>query len=257
MSKYGERRANDREALRRDDHARLSELEDELESSAEIIERLERERDLPATKAGTAGGRALERAGFDKSSSKMLGAPALLRLTRRFDGTFPRNQFEQLVERIRELTHEAGIVEIADDGIVWGSTTEGHPSQAHLLVRVTVDSETGCTNLVASDRLGALVGRLFGAFGTIFGAGGLTAPVAASIVFPWFTPIFVFGWLGGVFGTTRVIYRRLAASRAKQLQEIFGALVLEIEPYLERREDEEHGDTDERARPSKRDPKKR
>jgi hypothetical protein len=182
----------------------------------------------------------------------MLGAPALLRLTRRFDGTFPRNQFEQLVERIRELTHEAGIVEIADDGIVWGSTTEGHPSQAHLLVRVTVDSEKSCTNLIASDRLGALVGRLFGSFGTIFGAGGLTAPVAASIVFPWFTPIFVFGWLGGVFGTTRVIYRRLAASRAKQLQEIFGALVLEIEPYIER----EHEDTDRRGRP-RHDPKKR
>jgi hypothetical protein len=235
MKKDRETREHERELQRSDDKARLAELDDELESADQIIKRLERERHVPESKAGTAGGRALKRAGFDPSSARTLGAPALLRLTRRFDGTFPRNQFEQLVERIRELTHEPGIVEIADDGIVWGSSTEGHPSQAHLLVRVTVDDKEGSTNLVATDRLGALVGRLFGAFGTIFGAGGLAAPVAASIAFPWFTPVFVFGWLGGVFASTRVLYRRLAASRAKQLQEIFGALVLEIEPYLERR----------------------
>jgi hypothetical protein len=238
VSKHNRHRAHDRDALRSDDRARLAELEDELEASAAIIKKLEHQRDVPESKAGTAGGRALKRAGFDPSSSKALGAPALLRLTRRFDGMFPRNQFEQLVERIRELTHEPGMVEIADDGIVWGSSGERHPSQQHLLVRVTVNADDGSTILVATDRLGALVGRLFGAFGTIFGAGGLTAPVAASIAFPWFTPVFVFGWLGGVFGTTRLIFRRLAASRAKQLQEIFGALVLEIEPYLERRGDQ-------------------
>jgi hypothetical protein len=234
-----QRREDAHESEKADDQARLAELEDEIAAADPVIKRLERERDLPVSKAGTASGRALKRAGFDPSSKKALGAPALLRLTRCFDGTFPRNQFEQLVERIRELTHEPGVVEITDDGVVWGSSTERHPSQAHLLVRVTVDAECGRTVLVTTDRLGALVGRLFGAFGTIFGAGGLAAPVAASIAFPWFTPVFVFGWLGGVFGSTRLIYRRLAAGRAQQLQQIFGALVLEIEPYLQKRDDHE------------------
>jgi hypothetical protein len=47
-------------------------------------------------------------------------------------------------------------------------------------------------------------------------------------------PAFVLGWLGGVYGTTRLAYRKIAINRAERLHEVFGALVLEIEPYVER-----------------------
>jgi hypothetical protein len=47
-------------------------------------------------------------------------------------------------------------------------------------------------------------------------------------------PIFVFGWLGGVYGSTRTVYRRIAITRAERLHEVFGALVVEIEPCLVR-----------------------
>jgi hypothetical protein len=227
-------RVHEREMARRDEQARLAELEDEIEAAEQVIAAIETKRDEPVSKARTARRRALEHTNYDPGEfGRFIGGPSLLELVHCFDGRFPRERFEQIVERLRELTHEPGIVEIRDHAVVWATNPERHPGQPHLVVRVTVAADGTHTNLVATDRLGALIGRVFGAFGTIIGAGGLTGPVAASIAFPWFTPVFVLGWLGSVLGATRVAYRRLAAGRAEQLERIFGALVLEIEQYLE------------------------
>jgi hypothetical protein len=227
-----ERREQQREVAKRDARARIAELEDDVEIAERAVAELER--DHEASNVGSAK-RALQHTSFDPTAfGKFLGASPLLELTRRFEGIFPRERFEQVVERLRELTHEPGIAEIREHTVVWGPSTEHHPAQSHLVVKVTVVPDEASTTLAVTDRLGALVGRMFGAFGTIVGAGGLAAPVAASIAFPVFTPVFVLGWLGGVFGMTRAFYRRLAARRAQQLERIFGALVLEIEPYVEK-----------------------
>jgi hypothetical protein len=218
----------ERERLRRVEQARLAELEDDLKAAQKIVADLEAHVDAPVSRDDA---EVLKRASFDPTAvGRFLGAPALLELTRRFEGVLPRHQFEQLVDRLREITHEPGIVEIREESVVWATSPQRHAGQPHLVVRVTVASNE--TNLVVTDRLGALIGRVFGAFGTIVGAGGLGAPVAASIAFPLFTPVFILGWLGSVFGTTRVVFRRLAAGRARQLHRTFGTLVLEIEPYL-------------------------
>jgi hypothetical protein len=229
-------REHERRMARRDEQARLEELEDDIAAAEKVITAIESERDKPRSQARTARGRALEHASFDPGEfRRFLGGPSLLELIHCFEGSFPRERFEQVVERLREITHEPGITEIRDHGVVWATNPERHAGQPHLVVRVTVAPDGTHTNLVVTDRLGALVGRVFGAFGTIIGAGGLAAPVAASIAFPWFSPVFVLGWLGGVLGATRVAYRRLAAGRAEQLERTFGALVLEIEPYVEKK----------------------
>ena len=230
-TKDDEKREREREYARRDDRARLEELEDELAVAQKLIDKYDGRLRTPRFGIGR---RALKRAAYDPSSAqKWLGAPALLRLSRRFDGKLPRERFAQVIERVREITHDPGVVEVSESAVVWATSLERHPSQAHLMIRVIVtDGEHPHTQLAVTDRLGALVGRLFGAFGTIVGAGGLAAPVAASLAFPVFAPVFVLGWLGGVYGTTRVLYRKLVTGRAKQLHEIFGALVLEIEAHV-------------------------
>jgi hypothetical protein len=235
MRNLEKRREHEREMARRDEQAHIAELEDDVAAAEQIIGELERQRDEPVSKVKTAHGRALEHTTFDPGDfQRFLGGPTLIELTRYFDGRFPRDRFEQVVERLREITHEPGIAELRDHGLVWATNPERHPGQPHLVVRVTVVPDGSRTKLVVTDRLGALIGRVFGAFGTIVGAGGLAAPVAASIAFPWFTPVFVAGWLGGVLGATRMVYRRLAAGRAEQLERIFGALVLEIESHVEK-----------------------
>jgi hypothetical protein len=89
------------------------------------------------------------------------------------------------------------------------------------------------TTLTVTDRLEALAGRLFGTFGGIVGTGGLAAPFAASLAFPPLAPVFVVGWLGGVYGATRYLYRKSAHARGRILQHIFAFLVDELERLLQ------------------------
>jgi hypothetical protein len=51
----------------------------------------------------------------------------------------------------------------------------------------------------------------------------------ASVAVPVLTPVFILGWLGGVFLGARAIYKRAARRRAVQLQQLFDALVIDIE----------------------------
>jgi hypothetical protein len=221
------KRDRERERELVDDRSHLEALKDDLEIAQRAIKRIDGDQTDKVT------GRAMLRsASADNSpAATWLGAPTLLRLTRRFDGRLERTEFEQLVERIRETTHDPGVVELNEGSLLWSSTPQYQPTQAHMMVRVTLEKDS--TELGVTDRLGALVGRLFGAFGSIFAAGGIAVPVAASLAFPALAPVFVAGWVGGVFGTTRVLYRKLVTARAERLHEVFGALVLAIQPHLE------------------------
>jgi hypothetical protein len=190
------------------------------------------------------GSLALLRAGHDGSTAFWLGAPTLLRLRRRFNGRLPQNCFHHILDHIREHAHDAGIVEELPESLVWSSSSGRHPVQPHWMIRLVVaeavmprtpnpEHHDYFTTLTVTDRLDALAGRLFGAFGGILGAGGLAAPVAASLAFPLLTPAFVVGWLGGVYGASRLLYRKIARGRAKYMQNLFGLLIEELEPHIQ------------------------
>jgi hypothetical protein len=166
-----------------------------------------------------------------------LGAPTLLRMRQRFDGRLPSDRFDRIIERIRERTHDSGVVERMSESLVF-SSSERHPIQPHLMIRLVVTNaartkDEWFTTLTIMDRLDALAGRLFGTFGGIVGAGGLAAPVAASLALPPLAPVFVFTWLGGVYGTSRFLYRKAARQRAAILHSTFGLLVEDLEALLE------------------------
>jgi hypothetical protein len=187
---------------------------------------------------------ALLRAGHDGSTAFWLGAPMLLRLRRRFDGRLPQNCFHHMLDQFREHAHDAGIVEELPESLVWSSSPGKHPVQPHWMIRLVVaeaviprtptpERHDCFTTLTVTDRLDALAGRLFGAFGGILGAGGLAAPVAASLAFPMLTPVFVVGWLGGVYGVSRSLFRKIARGRAKHMQKLFTLLIEELEPHIQ------------------------
>jgi hypothetical protein len=120
------------------------------------------------------------------------------------------------------------------------SSSSRHPVQPHFMVRLVI-AKAGptrtqakwFTTLTITDRLDELAGRLFGTFGGIVGAGGFAAPLAASIAFPPLAPLFVAGWFGGVYGTSRLLYRKAARARAMILQNIFDLLVADVEQIVE------------------------
>jgi hypothetical protein len=156
--------------------------------------------------------------------------PGSLQLARRFEGTFAAERFEELIERIREITRDPGRTELLKSSLTWYAS-RGEKSAGPFRV-VTVTVRDGITTLTVTDRLANLAGAIYGGIGGGVGGGGISLPIMASVAMPVLAPVFIVGWLGGVFLCTRAIFRRMAHRRAIALQQLFDALVADIERAL-------------------------
>jgi hypothetical protein len=218
------------------DQARIAALESELAQANRRVGELEGRRDQALVLAS--GATSLARADPGRSAATTwFGAPIRLAMSRRFDGAYPIDRFEQLIERVRELTGDPGRTELLRSSLTWRATANERGVGPFTVVTVAVKDpadgeQRGHTTLTVTDRLGSLAGGLFGGLFGGLGGGGLVAPIAASVAIPVLAPVFVLGWLGGVYAGTRALYRRAARRRAESLQQLFDALVVEIDARL-------------------------
>jgi hypothetical protein len=204
------------------DQARIAALERELGETRDKLElalgRQSRALVVATQGALVAGGRG--------GAARWFG-PGTLQLARRFEGAFPAEHFEELIERIREITRDPGRTELLKSSLTWFAS-RGEKSTGPFRV-VTVTIREGITTLTVTDRLAGLAGAIYGGVGGGVGGGGISLPIMASVALPVLAPVFVLGWLGGVFLGARAIYRRAAHRRAVALQQLFDTLVAEIE----------------------------
>lgn len=211
---------DDREA----DQARIAALEAELASARERIAELEGRRDQALA---IASGNALmpsSRAG--SRAERWLGAPLKLQMSRTFLRAYPIERLEELLPRVRAITDEIGTTELLRSSLTW-RTSGGQRQTARTTVNVVVHD--GMTTLTVSDSLHQLAGALYGGIGGGMGGGGVAAPVFASMAIPVLAPLFFVGWLGGVYGGTRLLFKRMARKRAALVRQLFDALSEEIE----------------------------
>jgi hypothetical protein len=207
------------------DQARIAALEQELAETRDklaVVEGRQSQALVLATQGAlVSGGRG--------GAARWFG-PGTLQLARRFDGTFPTERFEELIERIREITRDPGRTELLKSSLTWFAS-RGEKSTGPFRV-VTVTIRDGVTTLTVTDRLAGLAGAIYGGVGGGVGGGGLSLPLLASAAVPALSPVFILGWLGGVFLGARAIYKRAARRRAVALQQLFDALVADIEAGL-------------------------
>ena len=209
------------------DQARIEALEQELAVTRDKLVALEG-RQSQALVLASQG--ALTRPGGQSNAAWWFGAPGTLQLAHRFDGAFPTDRFEELIERIREITRDPGRTELLRSSLTWFAS-RGEKSAGPFRV-VTVTVRDGTTSLTVTDRLHGLAGAIYGGVGGGVGGGGLSLPIIASTAVPFLAPVFILGWLGGVFLGTREIYKRAARRRAVALQQLFDALVDDIDAAL-------------------------
>jgi hypothetical protein len=214
---------DDREA----DQARIAALEHELAHAKDKLAVLEG-RQSQALVLASQG--ALTAAGPPSAATRWFGAPGTLSLARRFEGVFAVDRFEELVERIREITRDPGRTELLRSSLTWFASRGEKSSGPFRVVTVTV--RDGHTTLTVTDRLAGLAGAIYGGVGGGVGGGGQSLPLLASAAVPALSPVFILGWLGGVFLGARAIYKRAARRRAVALQQLFDALVADIEAGL-------------------------
>jgi hypothetical protein len=213
---------DDREA----DRARIAALEQELAVARDKLTALEG-RQSQALAFASQGALVASR---PSAAARWFGAPVSLQLARRFDGAYPTDRFEDLIERIREVTRDPGRTELLRSSLTWFASRGEKSSGPFRVVTVTV--RDGNTTLTVTDRLAGLAGAIYGGVGGGVGGGGLSLPLLASAAVPVLTPVFLLGWLGGVFLGTRAIYQRAARRRAVALQQLFDSLVADIERML-------------------------
>lgn len=211
------------------DQARIAALERELAAARDKVAELEGKQSNALVLASQ---RALAPGGAQAGPTAITRwfGPGTLQLTRRFEGAFPIDRFEELIERIREVTRDPGRSELLRASLTWFASAGEKTTGPHRVVTVTV--RDGATTLTVTDRLGGLAGAIYGGVGGGVGGGGLGLPILASITVPVLAPVFILGWLGGVFFGSRAIYLRAAKNRAIALQQLFDALVGDIERGL-------------------------
>lgn len=204
------------------DQARIEALEQELAATRDKLAAVEGRQ---AQALVLASRNALVPGGGPSAASRWFG-PGNLQLSRRFEGAYPTDRFEELIERVREITRDPGRTELLKSSLTWFAS-RGEKSPGPFRV-VTVTVRDGTTTLTVTDRLAGLAGAIYGGVGGGVGGGGISLPIMASIAVPYLAPVFLVGWLGGVFVGTRAIYRRAARRRAVALQQLFDALEADV-----------------------------
>jgi hypothetical protein len=216
------------------DQARIAALEGELADARGKLEELEGRRSQALVLARPAG--ALVAAGQRDRAETWLGAPLRLELTHVFDRALPSALFEDLLPPIREVTGDHGSTELLRSSFRWSGSPSASMNGGRPATVVSVRVRDDRTELVVTERLGAIAGALFGALGGGLGSVSSVGPILASVAVPVLAPVFILGWLGGIYGTTRWLYRRTARRHARRLQALFERLITEIDALLDNRE---------------------
>jgi hypothetical protein len=216
------------------DRARIAALEAELAAAKAHISELEGRRDqaLVLASKGALVANTPESAPRKSASERWFGAPFDLNLNKEVTGSYPVDQFEDIVERIREIARDPGRTELLKSSLTWQSTTGAKSTGPFLAVTVTV--RDGVTKIAAGDKLGMAAGAIYGGVGGGVGGGAIMLPILASVAVPILAPVFAVGWIGGTYAGTRAIFKRVARRRARQLQQIFDAVCDEISRTIAR-----------------------
>jgi hypothetical protein len=196
------------------DQARIEALEGELALAKQQIAQLEGRKEQALVLASERANRS--------ASQRWFGAPLDLELEHAFEGAFPADKFEDLIEHIREITRDRGRIELLKNSVAWWSSASERGIGPFTCVTVTV--KDGKTIVRVTDKLGQLAGATFGGIGGGVGGGGVAAPIFATIAIPLLAPLFFGAWLGGSYVLARTIFKRGAKRRAQRLQQVFGAV---------------------------------
>ena len=210
------------------DQSRIAALETELAGANKRIAELEGRREQALV---LASGGELATASPPTAAKRWLGAPLELKLSRELPGSFPTDRFEDVIERIRAITRDPGRTEVLKSSLTWSASTG--PKGIGPFTIVTVSVRDGVTRLAVTDRLGPAAGAMYGGVGGGAGLGTIAVPIAAAaMIMPLLAPVLALAWIGTAWVGARSLFKRIARSRAERLQQLFDALVEELDAAI-------------------------
>jgi uncharacterized membrane protein len=140
----------------------------------------------------------------------LIGGPTKILFERVVEGELPETEYSALVEEIRRVVGQVGMVSQLGRSFSW-STARGLASRRDLEVAVSVRG--GRTRIAVQESLGQLAGAVFGGIGGGMGGGGM-GPIMGGSVIGVIVPL----WLGATFLTARTVYSRTSRKRERELE---------------------------------------
>jgi len=154
------------------------------------------------------------------SSRWWLGAPTRLLVERVVPGEIAEADCAYLVEEIRTVIGNSGIVSTLGRSVSW-VTNRASGSGVGRDLQVTITVRGGQTRITLQERLGAMAGGIMGGFGGGVGLGGL-GPIVAVITESFHAPLTLLViaplWIVTALSGARSIFYYSVRSRERQLQ---------------------------------------
>ena len=171
------------------------------------------------------------RDGIGTKPNAFLGRSTRIAYEATIPGEMPDRDFDLLVDSIRRVFNEAGMVSVVGRSLTWTASDRRRRVQVTVLVR------DGRTSIHVGEHLRDLAGGLFGGImggGTGGTIGPLLGVALQGLHQPMLIPVFILGSLGFTYTLARTIYGRVAGGRARTLRELTERLAQEARDSIAR-----------------------
>ena len=164
-----------------------------------------------------------------------ISGPTRLLFERVLDGELPEEEYETVVDEIRQILQDAGQITQFGRSFTWSAQRSGPQSGVRRHLEITVSIRGGRTRLTVQENLANLIGGVFGGIGGGMGGGGI-GPIlgilGGALHLGPAVVLFVPVWLGVTYATARYVYRRMTRKKATELEDLANRLAALIEELV-------------------------
>src|SRR3989475_5574832 len=167
-------------------------------------------------------------------TNNWVAGPTELFFERMIEGELPEHEYSAIVEEIRRVMRNAGLVSQFGRSFSWVAA-RGPAIRRDL--EIAVSMRRGQTRITIQENLNQLIGAVFGGIGGGMGGGGmgpiLGVGVGALHLVGAAVITVVPVWLGITYLTARAVYRRSSMKRLREAEELANRLSVLIEQLVE------------------------
>jgi len=150
------------------------------------------------------------------------------------DGELPESEYATIVEEIRRVMHNSGVVSQFGRSFSW-TTVRGPGLRRELEVAVTV--RRGQTRITVAESMGQTIGAVFGGIGGGMGGGGIGPIIGVGVgalhLAGPAVVVLIPVWLGVTYLTARTVYRRVSSKRGRELEHLANRLAALTQELVE------------------------
>ena len=167
--------------------------------------------------------------------NRWIAGPTRLSFERVLDGELPEEEYETVVDEIRQILQDAGQVTQFGRSFTWSAARPGSNSGVRRSLEITVSIRSGRTRITVQESLANLIGGVYGGIGGGMGGGGMGPMLgiaAGALHLGPLTVLLVPVWLGITYATARYVYRRSTGKKATELEDLANRLAALIQELV-------------------------